>query len=42
MTFRQVVVQQLWNFQLVLFHPGAERNMEDLESPREVKLLSTE
>ncbi|XP_030441198.2 uncharacterized protein LOC115663325 [Syzygium oleosum] len=36
MTFRQVVVQQLWNFQLVLFHPGAERNMEDLESPREV------
>ncbi|KAI3439986.1 uncharacterized protein J3R85_004127 [Psidium guajava] len=36
MTFRQVVVQQLWNFQLVLFHPGAERNMADLESPREV------
>ncbi|XP_030528944.1 uncharacterized protein LOC115739811 isoform X2 [Rhodamnia argentea] len=36
MTFRQVVVQQLWNFQLVLFHPGADRNMADLESPREV------
>ncbi|GMH05481.1 hypothetical protein Nepgr_007321 [Nepenthes gracilis] len=36
MTFRQVVVQQLWNFKLALFAPGSERNMEDLESPREV------
>ncbi|KAL5772328.1 hypothetical protein ACOSQ2_012252 [Xanthoceras sorbifolium] len=36
MTFRQVVLQQLWNFELVLFRPGTERNMEDLENPREV------
>ncbi|KAJ4703564.1 Deneddylase ORF24 [Melia azedarach] len=36
MTFRQVVMQQLWNFELVLFRPGTERNMEDLEKPREV------
>ncbi|KAL5841550.1 hypothetical protein ACOSQ3_012153 [Xanthoceras sorbifolium] len=35
MTFRQVVLQQLWNFELVLFRPGTERNMEDLENPRE-------
>ncbi|KAE7995776.1 hypothetical protein FH972_000544 [Carpinus fangiana] len=36
MTFRQVVLQQLWNFELVVFRPGSERNMEDLENPREV------
>ncbi|KAJ7968634.1 Deneddylase [Quillaja saponaria] len=36
MTFRQVVLQQLWNFDLVVFRPGTERNMEDLENPREV------
>lgn len=36
MTFRQVVLQQLWNFELVIFIPGSERNMEDLEKPREV------
>ncbi|CAK9184067.1 unnamed protein product [Ilex paraguariensis] len=36
MTFRQVVLQQLWNFELVLFRPGTERNMDDLENPREV------
>ncbi|KAA8519727.1 hypothetical protein F0562_013983 [Nyssa sinensis] len=36
MTFRQVLLQQLWNFELVLFRPGMERNMEDLENPREV------
>ncbi|XP_008439794.1 uncharacterized protein LOC103484484 isoform X1 [Cucumis melo] len=35
MTFRQVVLQQLWNFELVVFTPGSERNMEDLENPRE-------
>ncbi|GAB4831329.1 hypothetical protein Ancab_005340 [Ancistrocladus abbreviatus] len=35
MTFRQVVMQQLWNFELVLFMPGSERDMQDLESPRE-------
>ncbi|XP_021907593.1 uncharacterized protein LOC110821927 isoform X3 [Carica papaya] len=36
MTFRQVVLQQLSNFELVLFPPGTERDMEDIESPREV------
>lgn len=36
MTFRQVVLQLLWNFELVVFRPGTERNMEDLENPREV------
>ncbi|XP_019419904.1 PREDICTED: uncharacterized protein LOC109330247 isoform X1 [Lupinus angustifolius] len=36
MTFRQVVLQQLWNFDLVVFQPGEERKMEDLENPREV------
>ncbi|KAL6282398.1 hypothetical protein ACE6H2_013327 [Prunus campanulata] len=36
MTFRQVVLQLLWNFELVVFRPGTERNMEDLENPGEV------
>ncbi|KAL1335863.1 hypothetical protein AAHE18_10G019700 [Arachis hypogaea] len=36
MTFRQVVLQQLWNFELIVFEPGEERNMGDLEAPREV------
>ncbi|XP_047266566.1 uncharacterized protein LOC107869260 isoform X9 [Capsicum annuum] len=36
MTFRQVTLQHLWNFELVLFIPVAERNMDDLETPREV------
>lgn len=36
MTFRQVVLRQLWNFQLVLFAPGAEREMGDYENLREV------
>ncbi|KAG7598561.1 hypothetical protein ISN44_As06g027920 [Arabidopsis suecica] len=35
MTFRQVVLRQLWNFQLVLFAPGTEREMGDFENPRE-------
>ncbi|KAF8050493.1 hypothetical protein N665_1958s0007 [Sinapis alba] len=35
MTFRQVVLRQLWNFQLVLFGPGAEREMGDYQNPRE-------
>ncbi|GAV76969.1 hypothetical protein CFOL_v3_20442, partial [Cephalotus follicularis] len=34
MTFRQVVLQQLWNFELVVMRPGTERNMADLENPR--------
>ncbi|XP_047315842.1 uncharacterized protein LOC124919612 [Impatiens glandulifera] len=36
MTFRQVVIQQLWNFELILFKPGTDRNMDDLENAREV------
>ncbi|GMJ14702.1 ANGULATA 10 [Hibiscus trionum] len=36
MTFRQVVMQKLLSFELVLFRPGTERDMEDLENPREV------
>ena len=38
MTFRQVVVQELWNFELAIFVPGSRRNMEDLGKLREVKL----
>lgn len=38
MTFRQVVMQKIWSFELVLFRPGTERDMEDLENPREVPL----
>ncbi|KAK9089054.1 hypothetical protein Scep_028136 [Stephania cephalantha] len=36
MTFRQVILQQVWSFELVSFGPGTERNMKDLEKPREV------
>lgn len=36
MTFRQVVLQRLWSFQLSLFRPGTERNMKDIASPRKV------
>lgn len=36
MTFRQVVIQQLWNLELAIFRPGTERNMDNLENPREV------
>ncbi|KAL2484273.1 hypothetical protein Fot_45717 [Forsythia ovata] len=36
MTFRQVVIQQLWNLELALFRPGTERKMNNLENPREV------
>lgn len=36
MTFRQVVLEQLWNFELVIFSPGTQRDMKDLENPREV------
>ncbi|TYI77697.1 hypothetical protein E1A91_D06G159300v1 [Gossypium mustelinum] len=35
MTFRQVVMQKIWSFELILFRPGTERDMEDLENPRE-------
>ncbi|CAK8530618.1 unnamed protein product [Lathyrus sativus] len=36
MTFRQVVLEQIWTFDLTVFQPGEERKMEDLENPREV------
>ncbi|CAJ1961806.1 unnamed protein product [Sphenostylis stenocarpa] len=36
MTFRQVVLQQIWSYDLNVFQPGEERKMEDLETPREV------
>ncbi|RWR96392.1 hypothetical protein CKAN_02577500 [Cinnamomum micranthum f. kanehirae] len=35
MTFRQVVLHHFWSFELLLFSPGSERNMEDLVNPRE-------
>ncbi|KAL3510080.1 hypothetical protein ACH5RR_029481 [Cinchona calisaya] len=41
MTFRQVVLQQLWSFELLAFSPGTERNMDDLEKPREVPATLT-
>ncbi|KAL1208435.1 hypothetical protein V5N11_029661 [Cardamine amara subsp. amara] len=41
MTFRQVVLRQLWNFQMELFAPGAEREMGDFENPREVSTSFT-
>lgn len=41
MTFRQVVLRHLWNFQLVLFGPGAEREMGDYQNPREVSTSFT-
>ena len=41
MTFRQVVLQQLWNFELLLFRPGAIRNMEELQDPRKVCYASS-
>ncbi|XP_065878726.1 uncharacterized protein [Euphorbia lathyris] len=36
LTFRQVVMRRLWNFELVVFKPGTERDMGNLENPREV------
>ncbi|PSR98610.1 Cysteine--tRNA ligase [Actinidia chinensis var. chinensis] len=36
MTFRQVILEQLWNFELVLFKPGTVRDMKELDDPREV------
>ncbi|KAL6198359.1 hypothetical protein ACLB2K_028150 [Fragaria x ananassa] len=41
MTFRQVVLELLWNFQLVVFRPGTQRNMKDLENAREVPACVT-
>lgn len=36
MTFRQVVLQQLWNFELEIFSLGRDRDMNNLENPKEV------
>ncbi|KAL0442711.1 UNVERIFIED_CONTAM: hypothetical protein Slati_1993800 [Sesamum latifolium] len=41
MTFRQVVMQHLWSLELALFRPGTERDMDNLENPRDV-VLSTD
>ncbi|XP_043689818.1 uncharacterized protein LOC122640656 isoform X2 [Telopea speciosissima] len=41
MTFRQVVLHHIWSFELALFSPGTERNMVDLENPREVPAFFT-
>lgn len=39
MTFKQVVLQQLWSLELTLFRPGNERDLDNLENQREVKWL---
>lgn len=39
MTFRQVVLEHLWSFELALFSPGTERDMDDLENARKVKQI---
>ncbi|KAL8090775.1 hypothetical protein AgCh_040008 [Apium graveolens] len=36
MTFRQVVLEQLWNWEMIILRPGTRRNMEDLMKLREV------
>ncbi|KAK9051683.1 hypothetical protein SSX86_028311 [Deinandra increscens subsp. villosa] len=36
MTFRQVTLRKLWNFELLLFRPGTKRDMKDLVNVREV------
>ncbi|RZC80598.1 hypothetical protein C5167_043170 [Papaver somniferum] len=41
MTFRQVVCQSIWSFQLAMFSPGTKRNMDDLENQREIPTLFT-
>lgn len=38
MTFRQVVLQQLWNFELEIFSLGRDRDMNNLENPKEVEM----
>ncbi|XP_077249321.1 uncharacterized protein LOC143888808, partial [Tasmannia lanceolata] len=40
MTFRQVVLQPLWSFELLIFSPGTERNMDNLANPTEVGLAN--
>ncbi|XP_011096372.1 uncharacterized protein LOC105175586 isoform X2 [Sesamum indicum] len=41
MTFRQVVIQQLWSLELALFRPGTERDMDNFENPRDVPVSLT-
>ncbi|KAE8669804.1 Elongation factor P-like protein, putative isoform 2 [Hibiscus syriacus] len=41
MTFKQVVMQKLFSFEFVFLPPGTERDMEDLENPREVSTSFT-
>ncbi|KAI3887746.1 hypothetical protein MKX03_018593 [Papaver bracteatum] len=41
MTFRHVVCQSIWSFQLAMFSPGTKRNMDDLENQREIPTLFT-
>ncbi|XP_078431605.1 deneddylase [Wolffia australiana] len=36
MTFRQVMIHRVLSFELELFAPGVQRNMEDLSTPREI------
>ncbi|KAI3963187.1 hypothetical protein MKX01_030317 [Papaver californicum] len=37
----QVICQSIWSFQLAMFSPGTERNMDDLENQREIPALFT-
>eukprot|EP01018_Ginkgo_biloba_P000705 Gb_15239 [translate_table: standard] len=39
--FRKVVMQHMWNFELLFFNPGTYRDMTDLSSPREVGLAGS-
>ncbi|EPS65714.1 hypothetical protein M569_09064, partial [Genlisea aurea] len=41
MTFRQVVLQKIWSFELALFSPRTEKNMNDLENRRELSSMLT-
>jgi hypothetical protein len=38
MTFRQVVMDQLWSFSLTILASGSERNTDDISAPREVSI----
>uniref|UniRef100_A0A7N0REG6 Uncharacterized protein n=1 Tax=Kalanchoe fedtschenkoi TaxID=63787 RepID=A0A7N0REG6_KALFE len=41
MTFKQVVLHQVWSFELALFNPGCERDMNELDNPREAEAACT-
>lgn len=38
-TFRQVVLQSLWSFELSVFCPGSERNMDELAGSKDVSTV---